>query len=218
MQSENTGKGEVKTRRTGIALLITLIVLIVVAAAFINYRITASANISRAESEISSLKSQLSSANSQVSSLEGQLSSANSQVSSLEGQLSSANSQVSSLEEAVTSLQSQNSNLQNIVNLSQSLAQDTVTLNQNFGQSSLVATFQADYAGYIVISGTSTALTGYIRVTDSFGGYPYNYYIYPFGTGTRLIIPVLPGTIEVYFGNTNLSGGVTATISVVYYF
>jgi hypothetical protein len=91
-------------------------------------------------------------------------------------------------------------------------------MNQKFGQSSLVATFQVDYAGYIVVSGTSTALTGYIRVTDSYSGYPYDYYIYPFGTGTRLIIPVLPGTIEVYFGNTNLSGGVTATISIVYYY
>jgi cell division protein FtsL len=218
MQNEDSRKGEVKTRKISVPFLISLIVLILVTAVFINYWVTASADLSGAYSEISSLNIKLSSANSQVSSLQSQLASADSQVSSLQGQLSSANSQVSSLEEEIASLQSQNSNLQNIVNLSQSLSQQTVTLNQNFGQSSLVATFQADYAGYIVVSGTSTALTGYIRVTDSYGGYPYNNYIYPFGTGTRLVIPVLPGTIEVYFGNTNLSGGVTATINIVYYF
>ena len=70
------------------------------------------------------------------------------------------------------------------------------------------------------VRGTSTTTTGYIEIQDYMtnpsGGYfnPKE----PFGTSSTLIIPILPGTIGVYFGNNNLFNGATATITVTYYY
>lgn len=141
-----------------------------------------------------------------------QSNSSNSQIASLQSQLSSANSQVSSLQSQVSSLQS-------IVNLSQSKSEAVqTTVNQSRGQVASVVSFSAQYAGYIVVSGTSTTTNGYLQVTDSFSNYPYNSTTYAFGTGAQKTIPVLPGTVTVSFGNTNALNGATATISVTYYY
>jgi uncharacterized protein YlxW (UPF0749 family) len=180
------------------------------------------------ESQVSSLQEENSAYESQVASLQRQLSSSQSdfqaQISQLENQLSSANSRVSSLtnensayKSQVASLLSQNSDLQSIVNLSESSTMaNRVTVNQAAGQSSSIVSFLANYAGYVIVSGTSTTTNGYLLVTNSFSGYPYNSTKYAFGTGAARTIPVLPGTVRVYFGNSNLIGGATATISVVY--
>jgi len=78
--------------------------------------------------------------------------------------------------------------------------------------------FQADYAGYIVVSGTSTTNSGYISVLDTWPNYPFNGYSYEFGTGTNRTILVMPGTVRVSFGNGNTSNGATATLTVTYYY
>ncbi len=233
MQGENIEKSKAKTHGISRTFLVTLIVLIIVAGVFVWYYVAASGQISRANSlistlssekqslqaELSSASSEISTLESQVSSLETQLSSTNAQISSLQSQLSSGGSEIANLQAQISSLQSQNSNLQSIVNLSQSSTQaSSVTVNQAAGQLSLVKSFSASYAGYIVVSGTSTTTNGYIMVTDSFSGYPYNSTTYSFGTGATRIIPLLPGTVSVYFGNTNFSSGATATITVTYYY
>lgn len=167
----------------------------------------------------SQLQSQLSSAKSQITSLQTDVSGYQSQVSALRIQLSSANSQISSLNDQVSSLQSQNSDLQSIVNLSKSnIVAREKTINQSEGQSTSVASFTAQYAGYVVVSGTSTTSNGYLIVTDTFNGYPHNGVRYSFGTGATLTIPILPGTVTVYFANSNVSGGATATLTVTYYY
>jgi len=97
-----------------------------------------------------------------------------------------------------------------------SLKADEKTINQDRGTRSAIVTFTAEYAGYVVVSGTSTTSNGYIMATSSFPGYPHNDTRYGFGTGATRLIPVLPGTIVVYFGNTNLASGATATITVRY--
>ncbi len=160
----------------------------------------------------SQLQSQLSSAKSQITSLQNDVSGYQSQISSLKSQLSSLNDQVSSL-------RSQNSELQSIVNLSKSsVVANEKTINQSEGQSSSVVSFTAQYAGYVVVSGTSTTSNGYLMVTDTFNGYPHNGVRYSFGTGATCTIPILPGTVTVYFANSNVSGGATATLTVIYYY
>lgn len=148
----------------------------------------------------------------QTSTLRNQMSSASAQISSLQNQLSSADSQIQSL-------RSQNADLQGIVDLSksQTLAASK-TINQDAGGLSPVATYQANHAGYIIVSGTSTTTNGYIMVRQSFSNYPFNTYRYSFGTSGNLLVPILPGTITISFGNTNFLNGATATLTVVYYY
>ncbi|MDD4924760.1 MAG: hypothetical protein PHF74_08060 [Dehalococcoidales bacterium] len=155
----------------------------------------------------------------QIDSLNEQLSTYGSEATELEAQVASLQSQLSSANSQVSSLQSQNSDLTSILNLSRaSIKADQVIINQSPDESSLIVTFDADYAGYLVIFGTSTTTNGYIKVKDTFSGYPYNDTEYLFGTGTTMKIPVLPGTVSVYFGNSNVLYDAAATITVTYYY
>jgi len=167
--------------------------------------------------ELSSYRNQLQSCQSQLSSLQSQLSSLQSQLQSTEGQVSSLQTQLSSYQSQVSSLQSELSVCQRYGKLQEvSLKAEDKTINQGHGTKSVIVQFTADYAGYVLVSGTSTTSNGYIMVTSSFNGYPYNDTEYSFGTGRTRLIPVLPGTIRVYFGNHNLISGATATITVYY--
>jgi flagellar biosynthesis chaperone FliJ len=140
-------------------------------------------------------------------------------------QLKSAKSMVATLQSQVTSLQSQIATLQGqvdqfqaIIDLSQySIKLDTLTVSLDANTHTTIVSFTADYAGYIVVSGTSSIIEGYIRVEDSFPDYPYNSYSHYFGLGSTLKIPVLPGTIIVRFINQDTVWA-TATITVTYYY
>jgi hypothetical protein len=129
----------------------------------------------------------------------------------LQNQLSLKTSELASLQDRVDYLQ-------NIVDLSYWSTIATVTINQLASQSSLVTYFQPEYAGYITVSGTTNTTNGFIKVTNSHATYPYTTQTYSFGTGTTLTIPVLPGTVAVYFGNTNTSDSAIANITVVYHY
>jgi len=133
-------------------------------------------------------------------------------------------------------LESKNNNLQSIVNLSQSSVEvDSVTVNEGPNAEVQVAAFGVNYAGYIVVSGTSTTSNGYVAVYASFepsvfreANVPFptaaiatdSLPCYSFGTSNQVIIPVLPGGVILYFGNTNPwnGAGATATITVTYYY
>jgi len=140
------------------------------------------------------------------------------QLDQTETDLTTAQDQLESAESQITTLQSQNDFLQEIVNLTQySTKADAVIIPQAPNVNENVVSFIADYAGYVVVSGTSSTINTYIRVEDSFPGYPYREYRHYFSTGTTLKIPVLPGTISVYLMN-NDPVGATATITVIYYY
>ena len=178
-----------------------------------------------ANTEISTLENGIIQYKSQIASLQGQLNTANTQISTLGNDITDYQSQIASLQNQLsvqtselTALQEEVDHLQGIVNLSYLSTIATVTVHQAANQSSLVTYFQADYAGYMTISGTMNTLNGYVRITNSNGAYPYNNQIYSFGTGTTLTIPVLPGTVAVYFGNTNTTDTAIANIAVVYHY
>ncbi|PVV83299.1 hypothetical protein [Dehalogenimonas alkenigignens] len=191
-------------------LIITLILLLATAAGFVFYYLDASAKIADLEEQISGTGSSNTGLQSQVSSLQAQLNSANSQVSSLQNQLNSVSSQLNTANTQISGMQS-------LLNLSvSSVKASQSTINQGAGQATVVVSFTANYAGYVAISGTSNTTLGYVMVTDSFNGYPHNSTRYAFGTGASLLIPVLPGTVTVYFANTNLINGATATLTVTY--
>jgi peptidoglycan hydrolase CwlO-like protein len=101
------------------AIIGAVLIIIIGAVGFLYYHDIAQTSpaISRAESAISSLNSQvanlqtqLSSANSQISTLQNQLSTANSDITNLQTQLSSANSEITNLQTQLSGLQAQVSN------------------------------------------------------------------------------------------------------------
>jgi hypothetical protein len=116
-------------------------------------------------------------------------------------------------------LTTQNTNLQSIISLSQQIVLASgYAVSQTAGQETAISYFTANYAGCVVITGYSSSATGYVRAADTFTSYPYSNTPVAFGTGASLYIPVLPGTVTVYFGNTEASSAVTGSISVTYYY
>ncbi len=176
-------------------------------------------DVSSYKGQVSVLQGDISSYKSQVTSLQTDISSYKSQVASLQSQLqSSASANISALQDQVLSLLLQNQDLTDISKLTKvSVKADQVAINQS-GRGLPVAKFTADYAGYVLVSGQSTASDSYITVEDSFPGYPLNTYNYPFGTSATLVIPVLPGTVTVTYGIPISGGASTGTISVRYYY
>ncbi len=108
----NKEERESKSHKVNLSFLVTLVVLLIVAAVFAWYYVTASGQISEKNTQISectqqkeTLQGQLNSANSQISSLEDQAKSLQDQISSLQSQISSANSEISSVQAQLSSLQ-----------------------------------------------------------------------------------------------------------------
>jgi predicted nuclease with TOPRIM domain len=160
-----------------------------------------------AETDLSTAQDQLDSANSQIATLQSQLDA-----------LESADSQIAALQDQVTTLQGQVNQFQEITDLSlYTIELDAEIIYQAPNIYENIVSFTADYAGYIVVTGTSSSFNTYIRVDDSFNGYPYGEYLHHFGTGTTLKIPVLPGKITVYLSNTS-AVGISATMTVMYYY
>jgi hypothetical protein len=168
--------------------------------------------LSAAQDDINSKKSEISSLQSEITGYQSQITEIQSQIPPLQSQLATANAEI-------TLLQNDKTRLQNIADLSLYLVEaDNVTISMTTSVKVPIVSFTADFAGYIVVSGTSSSFYGVIFVTDSFAGFPYNDIQYNFGKGATLIIPVLPGTINVQFAVTQFSELVMATISVIYYF
>jgi hypothetical protein len=112
----------------------------------------------------------------------------------LRNQLTSANSQITSLQKIINMEETQN-----IIS--------NKTINQSSGQSTNIATFNAQHIGYVRISGTSSTTNGYVVV---------NGVQYQFGTENTLTIPILSGYISISFGNTNFINQASATLTVDY--
>lgn len=190
------------------------------------------------------LQDQLSQANADGAGLQGQLSTANSQITSLTQEVASLRSQVATLDSTIASSESKTAAIpglnNQIANLTDLLAQanktidslksspnltssttelDAVAISQPAGTMSPINYINAQFTGYLEISGTASAVSAYFEVNDSFSGYPYNQTTYLFGTGGTLIVPVLPGGITIYFGNYEAANTpVSATITLKYFY
>lgn len=112
------------------------------------------------------------------------------------------------LEDEITSARAEIVSLQRIVNLQEKQTIiNGATINQTAGQTTEIAKFTAQYAGYLTVSGTSTTTNGFVLINST----QYN-----FGTGTTFHSPILPGDVSIAFGNTNIFNGATATLTVTY--
>ena len=131
---------------------------------------------------------------------------------------SSLNSKYSTLESNYSSLQSNYSYLQSIVSLSQTeTLENSQTISQPAGYYTYY-TFNISYAGYITVdvSSSTTSNTWVEIVGYSSNGISYNSGQLTVGYSGTVSYPVLPGTVQVEIGNSNLFSGATETVTITY--
>lgn len=189
---------------------------------------TQQAQITQLNTQVAGLQTDLATEQANSTSLLSQLTAANTQIVSKTTELSNSQLQATTLQSQINTLttdkaalQVQVDNMTSIVNLSASTTQaSAIPVSTAAPGLVTVTSFNVNYAGYLVISGTHSATIGYIRVTDSHTYYPsvLNSTKYPFTTGGSVYVPVLPGSITVSFGNDDGSGTPLANISVVYWY
>jgi cell division protein FtsL len=184
------------------------------------------ANLESASSQIATLQArvlegegEVKAAEAKIKTVQTDLAAANATIADLNGKLTASSAKIAELQSQNDGLVSQVNNLTAITSLAAVTTQvANSTLDQPAGQESLFTIFNANYAGYLRITGTTSSGTVYLRVMDIFHAYPYGLYRHPFGTGTEIIVPVLPGSVSVYLGNTDATGEVTGKITVEYYY
>jgi septal ring factor EnvC (AmiA/AmiB activator) len=202
---------------------------------------TLTSNVASDSSQITSLGNQLSSADSQIAAFTKQLNDADSEISALQGQNSSSSSQLatlqgqlSSLQDTLNSVQSQLTSTQGTVNSLQSqINSEESTLNgitqeintpvtlfssrsitQGPNAATLIYSFSPAYSGYVSISGISSSDTGYLLIVNEDADTSATF---AFGRGTTVYIPLEGGPdYSIYFGNHDLSGTITASLSGTY--
>jgi TolA-binding protein len=176
------------------------------------------------QATISNLTSQVSSLSSQNSKLQASVNSLNSQIASLSSQIAGLNAQIATAQSQITNLQSSLSNLSSIISLSKSIqiANDIYVVETPGDLVPFVTTFVAHYAGFIVVSGYTNAANGTIEIDETlsstgYSGQSYSFYSYSFSGHFSVILPILPGQVNVRFGSFDATYD-SANVSVVYYF
>nr|WP_011264485.1 hypothetical protein [Sulfolobus neozealandicus]CAH89331.1 hypothetical protein [Sulfolobus neozealandicus] len=127
-------------------------------------------------------------------------------------------SEVQSLENEVQTLQGEVQNYQNIVNL-----QNSDTLWQNYPAQegpggSFEFYFTANYAGYVIVDVVSSSTSNtwvQIEINNPSTG-TIESQQYTVGYSGTVYFPVLPGTVYIYIGNSNLINGASQTVTITY--
>lgn len=213
--------------------VLVAVLFLIVTAAFIYYYFQTLDNFTQKDAAITSLQGQVVNLNSQVTSRQNDLSAANAKIAPLQSQfaltqtqlvdanayIDTVKAQIANATAQVATFKSQNADLQKIVSMSESkVITEQVTVHQGMGQISSLISFKADYAGYIIVTATVSSTTGFIQVTCDNANYPFNTNKYYTADQSIFSIPVLPGTIGVFAGNTDKLYEPNATVSVTYYY
>jgi len=133
-------------------------------------------------------------------------------------QSSNSGSSCYNLESEVQSLENEVQNLQNIVNL-----QNSDTLWQNYpinegSGGSYYFSFTANYAGYVIVDVVSSSTSNtwvQIEINNPSTG-TIESTQYTVGYSGTVYFPVLPGTVTIYIGNSNLINGASQTVTITY--
>lgn len=163
--------------------------------------------IQNQNSTIASLMANITALQSEMNSSEGVFSALNNTISDLKAQAASQDTTISGL-------QSQDTTLSTILGLKNST---TETNNQQFNEtpagSTTIASFYVPYAGYVSVSGTTNSTGARIAVSDT--GVSQQI-AFNFSSGSTLIVPVLPGTVDVYLENQNTNSSISGILTVNY--
>jgi uncharacterized phage infection (PIP) family protein YhgE len=171
---------------------------------------TIQAGLTTTSNQITTLTNQLTNINSLISTLQGNMTSASSQISSIQTQVSTITTQLTALQNSITNLNAEVNVITttNPLFMSQGISQSANTQTQ-------VYSFTPSYTGQIYISGTSSSSTGYIRVINNSTNVTNTY---TFGTGAVITVGLIGGdNYTIYFGNSDNTGTIIATLSASYY-
>ncbi len=213
--------------------VIAAVLCLAVTAAFIYYYSQVGNILAEKDAEIASLRGQIVSIDSRFNSLQGDLSAANSTITKLQKdfavsqtEVADANAyidtvqgQVANLTAQVNTLKAEKQQFQNITGMLESkVITEQTTIHQGMGQVTSMVSFKADYAGYVVVTATVSSTTGFIQVTCDNPAYPFNTNKYYTADQMVFSIPVLPGGIGIFAGNTDKLYEPNATVAVTYYY
>jgi len=139
-------------------------------------------------------------------------------ISALEKENTNLRIIIRGLEEENAYLRDRVKDLESIVNLEKSTVWvDRQTVSQPASRYT-DWTFYAPYAGYVVVQvHSSTTDNTYVRAMWSSYGVHYDQSVMVGASGAAAF-PVLPGSIEIRVGNTNLLSGATETVTITYYY
>jgi peptidoglycan hydrolase CwlO-like protein len=180
----------------------------------------ANARITALNTKVTSLQNDLTTLNSTFTTTKGQLDLTLSQLKTANAYIDTVQSQVTNATAQTASIKSENDRLQRIIDLKEASVKATsITVRQNEGVVSSIVSFTAAYAGYVVVSATSSAPSGYALVTDDNPMFQFSTTEYKIVNGSSFSVPVLPGGVGIYFGNKEkLTNEYNGTFSVTYYY
>jgi hypothetical protein len=117
------------------------------------------------------------------------------------------------------SLNSQLLDITKVANLEKSFVWlDHQTVNQPARQSTEWS-FSTDYAGYVtLVVQSSTTESTYVQLNYESHGVSYDSGRVSVGSSGTVSFPVLPGTITIRVGNTNLVNGATEIVTATLYY
>lgn len=148
-----------------------------------------------------------------------------SQINNKDNTIFSQNSQISSLQTDYQNYKNSHSHSDSDYNLLQSIANlgeqypilNQYTINQGANTHIYVTDLQANYAGYLHISLTSTTSNAYVIVEYWFQGQLFSV-TKTIGTSGEAYFLLMPSNVAIYVGNTNFVNGATDTITATYYY
>ena len=163
------------------------------------------------------LNTQLEAKDANITALNANITSLASQVSALQSSISSYANTISGLQEANQYLQSQIANYL-LLNTTTYIYTDE-TLTQNANESTTIFQDVLNYAGYIGVNVQSTSNTTYVQLSYTYKGVIFFNQNVTTATSGSAYFPILPTTITINIGNTDIDTGdtVDATLSVTYY-
>ncbi len=162
------------------------------------------------QTQISEKDQTIASLNQQIAALQQQIAAAPN-ISTYTAQIAALQSQIAEYNATLTSLGTEYQNLQKIADLATYGNLYSGNFSQDLNATTTLWSGNIDYAGYVVVEGTSNVTSTYVQVTNVFSSTYTLASNQTLGTSGILVFAVLPGTLEVKVGNINEAAQVNAT-------
>jgi hypothetical protein len=152
----------------------------------------------------------IASLNQQIAALQQQIAAAPN-TSTYTAQIAALQSKIDEYNATLTSLGTEYQNLQKIADLTTYGNLYNSNFSQDINTTTTLWSGNIEYAGYVIVEGTSNVTSTYVQITNVFSSTYTLASNQTLGTSGILIFAVLPGTLEVKVGNINEAAQVNAT-------